>query len=150
MLPVCRATRLPAWIPSMYGCPPHMPFLTAWPPPPQSTVTSAIAASPFKFKMATAKPRKRHAVSALRDLADELGLHERRFPSDLAAADFDQLRTRVAAACTTSEQREHVADLQRVYTGALHQVPRRQELASVVPLPVAEAADASAGQERWY
>ena len=80
-----------------------------------------------------AKDRKRTAVSDLRDLADELGLHVRRCRVDLFASDFTAFHAQVVAACITDAQKRRAADALSQY----RTVP-------LPPLPVAAAPPAGA------
>ena len=82
-----------------------------------------------------ARERKRAAVSGLRDLAEEVGLHVSRRKVDLSGADFDAFHAEVLAACATEDQRRRAEEARSRYCSG-----------PLPPLPGAPGADGPASR----
>ena len=92
-----------------------------------------------------AKERKRAALTALRELAEELGLPVSRRKVDLSGPDFTALHAQVLEACTTEPQRSRAADaLSRFRTATLPPLPVAQGAGGPAPPAVAPPASAAA------
>ena len=94
--------------------------------------------------MSSAQVRKRRAVSALRNLADEVGVDAVGRQGDLNASSFRRFYDNVLPVCSTPEQRRRaeaaLAEYENRVLHALPAVPRLPPLPTSVPAAISNEA----------